>query len=87
MQGCPGKVIKDEYNIKLSQAKLDTLKRGDLDFSECDDKERGIREMYEAFRSWLQLDISTEWHALEREFAERNVKFETARTLQENSQY
>lgn len=67
-------VLEDEDKIELLQAVLDTFQRCNFYVSQCHNQERGIREMYETLSCRLQTSTSSERHALEGQFSERDVK-------------
>jgi hypothetical protein len=54
MNRCSAKVLENEHKIKVLQAELNTLHMGNFDLAQCDNKERWVRQMHQAFCCGLQ---------------------------------
>lgn len=74
-------VLENEDHIKLLEAELYALQGSNLDIRERNDEEWGIREMDKTLRRRLQPHVRTEWHTLERQLAERNVRLQCLASL------
>jgi hypothetical protein len=74
-------VLENEHHIELLQTKLYTLQRCYLDVGKSSNKERRVRQVYEAFGSRLQLHVSTERYTLEGKLAEWNVRIKALASL------
>lgn len=81
MQWRLGEVFEDEDHVELLQAELHTLERRNLDFTECDDKERRVGQVYKTLCRRVQPYVRTERYTFKRQLAEGNVGLESLPSL------
>jgi hypothetical protein len=75
--GSPTVVLENKDQVKVLQAKLDTLQMGNLDILKGENHKRRLDDLDKTVRGRLDEDVASEGYTVETEFSDRHVHLDT----------